>query len=178
MTTASILLKNGHVIDPMQGIDGVCDVLLADGRIAAIGTLINEACVEEIDLQGAYVTPGWIDIHVHAYGTLGFSDVDSIGVYQGVTSMVDAGGTGILTLDEFEALVHDRTETNVYAGPHIHPLGIGRSLGGLGGHTSRHAALSEGERLQPAHRGPAAYSERHGRNPWPSTLSAYRRNGR
>ncbi len=75
-------------------------------------------------MAGSYVTPGWVDIHVHAYGALGFSDPDSIGVYQGVTSVVDAGGTGILTLDEFVAMIRDQTTTSVYAGAHVHPLGI------------------------------------------------------
>ena len=40
---------------------------------------------------------------VHVYGTLA-SRSDRIGVYQGVTSMVEAGGPGIDTLDEFAAL--------------------------------------------------------------------------
>jgi dihydroorotase len=63
-------------------------------------------------------------MHVHAYGTLGFGDPDSIGIHQGVTSMVDAGGPGIGTLDEFEALFLGHTATSLYAGPHIHPIGI------------------------------------------------------
>jgi dihydroorotase len=125
MTAASILLKNAHVIDPDQGIDGVRDVLVSDGKIEAVGpALAKPRGVEELDLKGSYLTPGWIDIHVHTYGALGFSDVDSIGVYQGVTSMVDAGDAGVRSLDEFAALIYDRNETSVYAGPHIQPLGI------------------------------------------------------
>ena len=56
-----------------------------------------------IDVSGCYLTPGWVDIHVHVYGTLGFADPDSIGVCQGVTTYVEAGGPGIDTLDEFLA---------------------------------------------------------------------------
>jgi dihydroorotase len=131
----TIILRNAHVIDPDQGIDRICNVLVADHKIAAIGEVDSAPGVDELDLQGSYLTPGWIDIHVHAYGALGFSDVDSIGIYQGVTSLVDAGGTGITTLDEFMALVRDRSETNIYAGPHIHPLGIlGFEAGGRGLH--------------------------------------------
>ena len=77
-----------------------------------------------LDLTGSYLTPGWIDIHVHVYGTLGFADPDSIGVCQGVTSYVEAGGPGIGTLDEFLALLEGRTKTTLYAGPYIRPLGI------------------------------------------------------
>jgi dihydroorotase len=119
-----ILLKNAHVIDPAQGIDGITNVLLSDGKIEALSKDLTASDVEEINLSGSYLTPGWIDMHVHAYGALGFSDPDSIGVDQGVTTVVDAGGTGILTLDEFVAMVSDRTTTDVYAGAHVHPLGI------------------------------------------------------
>jgi dihydroorotase len=121
---STFLLKNAHVIDPQQNLDGVMNVVIADGKIKAVGKDISAADAEVLDLAGSYVTPGWVDIHVHAYGALGFSDPDSIGVYQGVTSVVDAGGTGILTLDEFVAMIRDHTITSVYAGAHVHPLGI------------------------------------------------------
>jgi dihydroorotase len=121
---AQLLLKNAHIIDPQQGIDGIANVVVSNGKIEAIGKDVSVSGAEVLDLSGSYLTPGWIDIHVHAYGALGFSDPDSIGVDQGVTSVVDAGGTGILTLDEFVALVRDQAKTDVYAGAHVHPLGI------------------------------------------------------
>lgn len=124
VASAPLFLKNAHVIDPDQNIDGLSNVRISNGKIEAIGADISAAGADVLDLAGSYLTPGWIDIHVHAYGALGFSDPDSIGVDQGVTSVVDAGGTGILTLDEFVALVGDRTTTSVYAGAHVHPLGI------------------------------------------------------
>jgi dihydroorotase len=127
MTTSNsvFLLKNAHVIDPHQNLDGIMNVVVSGGKIAALGKDAAAAAdATVIDLAGSYLTPGWIDIHVHAYGALGFSDPDSIGVDQGVTSVVDAGGAGILTLDEFVAMVRDRTTTDVYAGAHVHPLGI------------------------------------------------------
>jgi dihydroorotase len=119
-----LVLKNAHVIDPVQRIDRVADVIVADGRIQSVGEGPAPAGAQTVDLTGCYLTPGWIDIHVHAYGTLGFGDPDAIGVHQGVTSFVDAGGTGIDTLDEFMALLHGRTATSLYAGPHVHPFGI------------------------------------------------------
>jgi dihydroorotase len=109
-----VLLKGAHVIDPGQGIDGVQDVALENGKIRPVAGLPPD--VETLDLTGSYLTPGWIDIHVHVYGTLGFADPDSIGVCQGVTSYVEAGGPGIGTLDEFLALLEDRTQTTLYAG--------------------------------------------------------------
>ena len=87
-----LLLKNAHVIDPHLAIDRVTDVVIDGGKIRSIGEAPVEAGTLSLDLAGSYLSPGWIDLHVHAYGTLGFSDPDSIGVYQGVTSFVEAGG--------------------------------------------------------------------------------------
>lgn len=119
------ILRNAHVIDPAHGVDRVTDVSLVDGKIAQLGdALAAPPHADIIDLAGHYLTPGWIDLHVHSYGTLGFGEPDSIGIHQGVTSLVDAGGPGITTLDEFVAVSRDRMITDVYAGPYIYPLGI------------------------------------------------------
>src|SRR5688500_8072298 len=65
--TGKTLLKNGHVVDPAQGIDRIADVLIEDGRIVSVGgPPPHDAAV--VDVAGCYVSPGWIDIHVHAYG--------------------------------------------------------------------------------------------------------------
>ena len=118
------ILKNGHVIDPARGLDRSADIVLQDGKIAAIGGPIDARDAEVIDLAGCYVSPGWIDIHVHAFGTLGFADPDSIGIYQGTTSFVEAGGPGIGTFDEFLALLEGQTTTALYAGLYLRPMGI------------------------------------------------------
>jgi dihydroorotase len=120
----AFLLKGGHVIDPAQGIDGVANVYVVDGRIAGVGQITPPSGTRIIDVAGQYVTPGWIDLHVHVYGTLGFADPDSIGVYQGVTTYVEAGGPGIDTLPEFLALLHGRTKTSLFVGPYLRPMGI------------------------------------------------------
>jgi len=124
MDTASrvVLLKGAHVVDPGQGIDRIVDIAVENDKIRALDNLPANA--EVVDLTGCYLSPGWVDIHVHVYGTLGFADPDSIGVYQGVTSYVEAGGPGIGTLDEFLALLGGRTVTSLYAGPYLRPLGI------------------------------------------------------
>ncbi|MBM3787293.1 MAG: dihydroorotase [Acidobacteria bacterium] len=58
-----IVLKNGRVMDPASGHDGVADVLIADGKIAAIGA--NLEAPEAFDATGLIVAPGFIDMHVH-----------------------------------------------------------------------------------------------------------------
>src|SRR5688572_6204904 len=90
-----IVLKGAHVLDAEQGIDRVADVHVANGKIQFVGSREIAPDAEVIDVAGHFLSAGWVDIHVHAYGTLGFSDPDTIGVYQGTTSYVDAGGPGI-----------------------------------------------------------------------------------
>lgn len=61
----SILLKGGRVIDPANGIDGINDVLVENGVVAAIKENIEADGAEVIDVAGKVVTPGLIDMHVH-----------------------------------------------------------------------------------------------------------------
>lgn len=61
-----MLLKNGHLVDPSQAIDGVTDIRIENGVVCEVGPDLPEKENEEIfDLSGYYVTPGLIDTHVH-----------------------------------------------------------------------------------------------------------------
>ena len=62
MTT--LLIRGGRVVDPSQGIDRIDDVLVRDGKLAAIGRC-DESADETIDATGMVVSPGLIDMHVH-----------------------------------------------------------------------------------------------------------------
>ncbi len=59
------LIKNGHVIDPMNKIDDVLDVAIVDGRIENIGKGLNNKAESVIDAKGKIVAPGLIDMHAH-----------------------------------------------------------------------------------------------------------------
>lgn len=61
----SILIKNGHVADPLTGRNGIYDVLVADGRIEKVEKEITADAEQVIDAGGCYVMPGFIDLHVH-----------------------------------------------------------------------------------------------------------------
>jgi dihydroorotase len=60
----SLLIRGGHLIDPASGVDAVTDLLLRDGRVAAVGKTTEKAD-EVFDATGLIVAPGFIDLHVH-----------------------------------------------------------------------------------------------------------------
>ena len=60
-----LLIKNGRIVDPSQGMDDTLDLLVEDGRVAAIGERLNLRDAEVMDCVGQVVCPGFIDLHVH-----------------------------------------------------------------------------------------------------------------
>jgi dihydroorotase len=62
---ASLLVKNGRVIDPASSLDGTADVLIDNGRITAVGRDLPRNGAELLDASGLIVAPGFIDMHVH-----------------------------------------------------------------------------------------------------------------
>ncbi len=60
-----LLVRNGRVIDPVQGIDELMDILIEDGRIAKLAREIKAADAPELDAEGLVVAPGFIDLHSH-----------------------------------------------------------------------------------------------------------------
>jgi dihydroorotase len=59
-----LLIKNGRVVDPARKIDTVADVLIREGKIAAIGQT-DASGIPVFDATGLIVAPGFFDIHVH-----------------------------------------------------------------------------------------------------------------
>ena len=65
-----LCLRGGRIVDPERGIDGVQDLWIEHGRIAGLGEdapaeLRVRTDVEVLDVRGAVVCPGLVDIHVH-----------------------------------------------------------------------------------------------------------------
>lgn len=61
----SLLIKGGRVIDPASGLDDRIDLLVLDGKVAALGTGLERPGVPVIDARGLWVVPGLIDMHTH-----------------------------------------------------------------------------------------------------------------
>jgi dihydroorotase len=120
-----LLLRGGRVIDARNGISEVRDIAIAAGKIAASGPGLNPAdAAKTVDVSGLYVTPGLVDIHGHVYtGTgekgsyAGDNSVypDGFTFRVGVTTIVDAGGAGWRTFDDFKQRIIDRSKTRVLA---------------------------------------------------------------
>lgn len=64
-TMADTLLKGGRIVDPARDVDGVGDVLIRDGRIAATGEITPAPGARVVNCSGLVVSPGFVDIHVH-----------------------------------------------------------------------------------------------------------------
>jgi len=60
-----LLIQNGRVIDPSQAMDRPADVLVRDGRIAAMGENLPADGAARLDASGCVVAPGFIDLHCH-----------------------------------------------------------------------------------------------------------------
>ncbi len=64
----ALLLAGGRLIDPANKLDGIADILVKDGKIAAVGSEAAAqagAGTERLDVAGLIVCPGLIDMHVH-----------------------------------------------------------------------------------------------------------------
>ncbi len=111
-----LVITGGHVLDPARGIDRITSVAVANNKIAAVGDDIDATQAERVmDASGQYVTPGWFDMHVHAYSHLAFSNPDTIGVLQGVPTVLDAGGAGAWTYDDCRKYWEGRSKTDIFA---------------------------------------------------------------
>ena len=123
----AFLIRGGRVIDPASGRDGVFDIRIAGGCIAAVERHLEDQTGERvIDASGMLVTPGWIDAHVHLRdpGPTYKEDLTT-----GAAAALAGGFTRICcmpntspALDTPEQIA-DIVERGRQTGVHIHPIG-------------------------------------------------------
>ena len=117
MAGLDTVLRGGRVIDPATGRNGIADIGILDGRIAAIEPILPDGIARDlVDVSGKIVIPGMIDTHGHVYqhvtGKFGLN-ADMVGVDSGVTTVVDQGGPSCMTIPGFRAFIAEPAKTRV-----------------------------------------------------------------
>ncbi len=132
-----LVLKGGHVIDAKNNVNAIRDVAVSGNRIAAVAADIPASEARRtIDVSGLYVTPGLVDMHVHAFaGSMnreytGENCVrpDGFTFRSGVTTVVDAGSSGWRNFGEFRDEIINKSKTRVFAMLNIVGSGMGGRL--------------------------------------------------
>lgn len=158
----TILIRNGHVVDPLTGRDGRFHVLIEDGRIKKVSEVIDEKTDEVIDAEGCYVMPGLIDLHVHLRDP-GFEYKETLetggkaAVKGGVTTVCAMPNTRPVIDDgEKVAAVHERAGREALS--HVIQIGAvtkgqeGRELADIAGmaRAGCHAVSEDGKSVMDA----------------------------
>lgn len=127
--TYDLLLAGGQVIDPANGIQQVMDVAVSGGRIARVERNLPRGQAKKVvDAAGLYVTPGLVDLHAHVYGYSGSLFPDDTALPAGTTTVVDAGGAGWRTFEDFRDRIIRKSRTRVLVFLNI----VGRGMLGSG----------------------------------------------
>jgi dihydroorotase len=133
-----LVVRGGRVLDPGAGIDGMFDVGVRFGRIAAIERDLSDRIAERrmqmpldlgtavIDATDRIVAPGFIDLHTHVYVGVARLTVpaDEISSVSGVTTSVSAGDAGGHTIEGFRRLAVEASRTRVLAFIHVSNVGL------------------------------------------------------
>jgi len=105
-----LLIRNGRVVDPSQGLDQGMDILVEDGHVAAIGERLEvPARVKTLDAVGLVVAPGFIDLHTHLREP-GFEYKETIET--GSKAAVAGGFTAICCMPDTEPVNDDPSVTS------------------------------------------------------------------
>ena len=89
---ADRILRGGRVVDPKNGLDGVADVVIENGRIAAVTPHYEGHAPEETDCTGLVVCPGLVDSHLHLGSVFGSPYGMRMAALSGVTTCLDMAG--------------------------------------------------------------------------------------
>lgn len=125
-----LIIRNGHVIDPANGISGKMDVAVKGEGIACVAPDIAcELADNVVDVKGNYVIPGIIDIHTHVYPAFPYAGLPCVNaddhlLKSGCTTTVDAGTVGWRDFLYFKERVMDASVCRVLAFLNISDLGM------------------------------------------------------
>ncbi|MFH0920038.1 MAG: dihydroorotase [Fibrobacterota bacterium] len=126
MAENTLLIKNGLVISPADKINGVADILIADGKIVKVRKGIRETADTVIDAKGCWVLPGLIDMHVHLREP-GREDKET--VKTGTAAAAAGGITAVAAMANTEPVVDNETVVKFIldrakeGSVHVYPVG-------------------------------------------------------
>ena len=131
------LIRGGRVIDPANGVDMVCDLLIEGGKVAAIGENLPSENANVIEAAGKVVAPGFIDMHCHLRDPGQEYKEDLI---SGTHAAARGGFTGVCCMPNTKP-VNDNASVTRYiiekaqlrgSGVHVYPVGaISKGLEGV-----------------------------------------------
>lgn len=117
----AFLLKGAHVVDPQVGLDGFRDVLIDDGKIAAVSEALEApAGAEVIDAHDKYLVPGLVDMHVH-FRDPGYEYKETIET--GSAAAVHGGFTDVATMPNTDPVTDTGAEVR-YQIDRAHAAGL------------------------------------------------------
>lgn len=106
-STPHLLLKGGTIINPEDGSSRRADILIRDGAIQQIGDQISldDSHVMEYDCTDRYISPGWMDMHVHLREP-GFEHKETI--QTGCLAAAFGGFTAVACMPNTNPPIHTR----------------------------------------------------------------------
>jgi dihydroorotase len=126
--TNSLLIRNVHPFEKNSKTKEMTNLLIgADGLIKKINPIIDtpDNCTE-MDLKGAYLSRGWVDMHTHIY--YGATDLslhpEQIGMKTGVTCLVDCGSAGEANFEGFRRYIAESADENIFSFLNIGSIGL------------------------------------------------------
>lgn len=122
-----LLVKGGEVVDPATQTRGRLDVAVSRGRISSVAADIpSDSAFRVIDATNRLVTPGLVDLHAHVFHGATYWGVrpDPIAASTGVTTWVDAGSPGALTIDNFRRSVVNIADVRIRTFLNISYIGL------------------------------------------------------
>ena len=103
--TPDLLIHGGTILDPASGAERRADVLIRNGRIESIDDDIDAESAERFDASGMYLSPGWLDMHVHLREP-GYEHKETIET--GCAAAAFGGFTGVACMPNTNPAIHTR----------------------------------------------------------------------
>ena len=123
-----LLIRNVLPFKNKSASKELIDLLIGqDGLLEQVGSKIKAPTnSKKLDLKGAYLSRGWVDLHTHIYH--GATDIsllpDQIGMQTGVTCLVDCGSAGEANFEGFKRYIAETAQEKIFSFLNIGSIGL------------------------------------------------------